>query len=387
MHESLNRNDQNEQFSNQWDTLSENKKERKIAIKVIELGNTFVIGDKQLKEMSETLNSTIMPISSDAVERLAKYTTTLSPNEDPETIRDELYRSEYNARELASQEKQTETILSQDERIETHNQGQYYNWVNINNGHNLGCQSRFYIAPTPENTHALIRELAQTFSNHGTEVEFKYMLSTTAQPNHCDRIIIYNGFGKKEEIENIIHDIYIAKPELFEKAERSPLWIGDTSVPGVYLAPETPGYSYSNRAAQAIKTAKTISDYLRANMPTSSQQDGKELLKVLIPSMMLRYGLFAINDGGTIYFLTKMKDGSPGRFKQEISEAECSQPNGELTLIGKLENENDNYHAYDKWYKVTFSQTREGKEALINNFYDFNLQNDTAIPGMTKTIY
>ena len=48
---------------------------------------------------------------------------------------------------------------------------------------------------------------------------------------------------------------------------------------------------------------------------------------------------------------------------------------------------NDNYRSYDKWYKVTFSQTREGKEALINNFYDFNLQNDTAIPGMTKTIY
>ena len=371
--------------STKWDSLANLEEDNNyLKIGVTRLGNIDVIYDKFIKDAANNgLNERIMPISDEAIDSLAEYATDLSYDKDASTVRDEIYKSIYDVKNLAPIEGRTELILSNYDNIETHNQDSSYKWVEVNGGCGQ-CESRFYIAPTVNNTHGVIRQLAQTFSDNDTPVSFKYKLSTAKHTNHCDRIIIYNGVGKKEEVERGISDVYKNNPELFDGAERSPVWIGDSSIPGVYFAPETPGYSYGNRAMQALRAAKSTSDFLWSNMPTPDHQELKGIMKILIPSIMFRYGLFATNDGQTIRLVTKLADTSLGSFYDEITKIRHPQSTDELIVYGDLRHEK--HSSENREYEVTFSQSREGKEAFLQNFYGFNLNNDRPVPGMTKRV-
>ncbi len=372
------------QNNNKWDSLANLEDENFLKFKATKLGNVYVIYDEFIKEAANNgLNERIMPIDNETIERLAEYATDLSYDKDASTVRDEIYKSIYDVKNLAPIEGRTELILSDYDNIETHNQDSSYKWVEVNGGCGQ-CQSRFYIAPTANNTHGVIRQLAQTFSDNDTPVSFKYKLSTAKHTNHCDRIIIYNGVGKKEEVERGISDIYKNNPELFDGAERSPVWIGDSSIPGVYFAPETPGYSYGNRAMQALRAAKSTSDFLWSNMPTPDHQELKDIMKILIPSIMFRYGLFATNDGWPLCLTTHLADASLGLFFEKITKIRHPQSTDELIVYGDLHHEKYSYE--DREYEVTFSQSREGKEAFLENFYGFNLNNDNPTPGMTRKI-
>lgn len=372
------------QSNSEWDSLANLENENFLKFKATKLGNVYVIYDEFIEEAANNgLNERIMPIDNETIERLAEYATDLSYDKDASAVRDEVYKSIYDIKNLAPIESRTEAILSGYDNIETHNQDSSYKWVEVEGGCGT-CESRFYIAPTANNTHGVIRQLAQTFSNNNTPVSFKYKLSTAKHTDHCDRIIIYNGVGKKEEVERGIFDIYNNNPELFEGAERSPVWIGDSSVPGVYFAPETPGYSYGNRAMQAVRAAKSTSDFLWGGMPTPSHQELKDIMEILVPSIMFRYGLFATNDGQTIRLTTKLADASLGSFYDEITKIRHPQSTDELIVYGDLHHEKYSYE--DREYEVTFSQSREGKEAFLEYFYGFNLNNDNPTPGMTKKI-
>ena len=367
-----------------WDSLVNLEDDNFLKFNATKLGNVYVIYDEFIKEAANNgLNEQIMPINNEAIERLAEYAADLSYDKDAGTVRDEIYKSIYDIKNLAPIESRTEAILSGYDNIETHNQDSSYKWVEVEGGCGT-CESRFYIAPTANNTHEVIRQLARTFSDNNTPVSFKYKLSTAKHTNHCDRIIIYNGVGKKEEVERDIFSIYNNNPELFEDAERSPVWIGDSSVPGVYFAPETPGYSYGNRAMQAVRAAKSTSDFLWGNMPTPSYQELKDIMEILVPSIMFRYGLFATNDGQTIRITTKLADSSLGGFYDEITKIRHPQSTDELIVHGVLYHEKYSYE--DREYEVTFSQSREGKEAFLENFYGFNLDNDNPTPGMIRKI-
>lgn len=385
MNESLGQNTSKSASHTKWDSLANLEEDNNhLKIRVTRLGNVDILYDKQMKDAAtNVLNELIMPISDEAIDSLAEYATNLSYDKDANTVRDEIYKSIYDIRNLTPIEGKTEAILSGYDNIETRNQDSSYKWVEVNGGCGT-CESRFYIAPTANNTHGVIRQLAQTFSDSDTPVSFKYKLSTSKHTNHCDRIIIYNGVGKKEEVERGISDIYKNNPELFEGAERSPVWIGDSSVPGVYFAPETPGYSYGNRAMQALRAAKTTSDFLWSNMPAPSYQELKGIMKILIPSIMFRFGLFATNDGRTIRLKTKLADDSLGSFYDEITKIRHPQSTDELIVYGDLRHEK--HLSENREYEVTFSQSREGKEAFLQNFYGFSLNNDRSIPGMTKKI-
>ncbi len=374
-----------EQNDSKWDPSNNLEDESYLKIVCTKLGDVDILYDETVKDAVDNgLGEGLMPISNESIERLAEYAANLSYDKNVSTVRDEIYKSIYDIKNLGPIEGRTEDVLSTYNNIETHNQDTSYKWVEINGGCGT-CESRFYIAPTANNTHRVIRQLAQTFSENDMPVSFKYKLSTAKHTNHCDRIIIYNGVGKKEEIEQGIFNIYKNNPELFEGAERSPVWIGDSSIPGVYFAPETPGYSYGDRAIQALRAAKSTSDFLWSNMPAPSHQELKDIMKLLIPSIMFRFGLFATNDGQTIYFTTKLVDGSLGSFYDEIAKIRHPQSTDELIVYGDLRHKK--HPSENREYEVTFSQSREGKEAFLENFYNFNLNNDKPTPGMTKRIF
>lgn len=386
MNENLRQSNNKPASPSKWDSLANlegNEDYKLIKIGVTELGNIDVLYDKQLKEAADNfLNEKIMPISNKAIDELVEYSTHLSYDE--ETIRNELYSSAYDIKDLTSVERQTESILSRYGNIDTSSQGASYEWVNINGGCGK-CESRFYIAPAKENIHKVIRKLAQTFSENDTQASFKYKLSTARHTKHCDRIIIYNGVGKKEEVEDGIRSVYETDPELFENTERSPVWIGDSSVPGVYFAPETPGYSYGSRAMDAVCYARSISDYLWSNMHTPSQQEYKGVMKVLIPSVMLQLGLFALKDGRDIHFSTKLADKSLGSFRIKVNGIGYQQSTNGLVISGDLRH--SKHSSENREYEITYSGSREGKEALLDDFYYYHLNNDKQISGMTKRVF
>ena len=99
---------------------------------------------------------------------------------------------------------------------------------------------------------------------------------------------------------------------------------------------------------------------------------------------MFRYGLFATNDGQTIRLATKLADTSLGSFYDEITKIRHPQSSDELIVYCNLRHEE--HSSENREYEVTFSQSREGKEAFLQNFYGFNLNNDRPVPGMTKRI-
>ena len=117
-------------------------------------------------------------------------------------------------------------------------------------------------------------------------------------------------------------------------------------------------------------------------MPAPNRQELKGIIKVLIPSIMLRYGLFAASDGQTIRLTTKLADASLGSFYDEITKIRHPQSTDELIVYGNLYHEK--HSSEEREYEITFSQSKEGKEAFLENFYNFNLNNDKPTPGMTK---
>ncbi len=374
----------NGQNNNRWDSSANLEEDNNyLKIGITRLGNVDVLYDEQLQEAADSfLNEEIMPISSQSIDELVKYSAHVSYDE--EKIRNELYSSAYDIRDLTPVEGQTKSILSRYENVETFSQGASYEWVEVNGGCGK-CESRFYIAPTKDNIHKVIRKLAQTFSENGTKSSFKYKLSTARHTKHCDRIIIYNGVGKKEEVEEGIRGIYETDPELFENTEHSPVWISESSIPGVYFAPETPEYSYGNRAMDAVCYAKNISDFLWSNMHTPSQQEYEGIMKILMPSVMLQLGLFALKDGRYIHFSTRLADKSLGNFNIKVRGIGYSQSTNELTISGDLRHSKDS--SENREYEIRYSGSRIGKEALLNDFYYFHLNSNEQIPGMTKKVF
>lgn len=154
-----NRNMKNHESFGNNSGQNNNSENGNFHIGVTKLGNIDVFYDEQLKKAADSfLNEEIMPISNTSIDELVKYSAHLSYDE--ETIRNELYSSNYDIRDLASVENQTQSILSKYENIETFNQGKSYEWVEANGGCRQ-CESRFYIAPKKDNIHKVIRKLAQ----------------------------------------------------------------------------------------------------------------------------------------------------------------------------------------------------------------------------------
>ena len=106
----------NGQNNSQWDSLVNLEEDRYIKVGVTRLGDVDVLYDEQLKKAAGSfLNEEIMPISGQSIDELVKYSAHASYDE--EKIRNELYNSAYDIRDLTTVEDQTNSILSRYENV------------------------------------------------------------------------------------------------------------------------------------------------------------------------------------------------------------------------------------------------------------------------------
>ena len=306
------------------------------------------------------LEKIIQPIDESIIAELAKIAFKCNKKTEGQILRDELYSTKYTIKNLDLKERNLEAFLQglNSQQVRTQNQNKEYKWVKINTKSMGEIASRFYIAPNPENMHEIVRKLVEVFSSQNIPVRFKYQLTTGMK--QCDRIIIYSDYQNKDRIENAIKKVYQENQSLFDGCERSIAWLYGSSVPNVYIAPETPGAAYSNRLTDVIMEAKDIFNYLYGitNANSNITLNGKDAeqainhMKLLIASLMLRKGILLSRDGRSI----TIKD----KNVKTIYDSET----------GILKNSNLDGNGY---YEVQFYPTPEGRKALLENFYSVSV--------------
>ena len=305
---------------------------------------------------SGNLENVIQPIDDSIIMELVQVALQCKKDAETDNVRDEIYNSKYRANNLETKELELERFLQQiaNANIRTKNQNGEYKWVKINTSNMGNISYRFYIAPNPEQMHEIVKKLVESFASQNVPVRFKYQL--TSGMDHCDRIIIYSDFNNRKLVEQSIKAVYQSSPQLFNGCERSPVWLYNSEIPGVYFAPETPGESYGNRLADVILEAKETFNFLYGitNSNKNTTLSGKdanqaiEYMKMLIGSIMLRKGILLSKDGKFI----NIKD------KNVMVNYNYD--------TGILEHFNIDSRGF---YLVKFYPTPEGRKALLENFY------------------
>lgn len=305
---------------------------------------------------SGSLETIIRPIDDSIIIGLAQIAFKCNKNTERYNLRDELYTSKYSPKNLEQKELELEEFLKslQHLNIRTENQNKEYKWVKINTENMGNISSRFYIAPDPNNMHEMVKKLVETFSIQNVPVRFKYQLTTGM--GQCDRIIIYSDANNKDKVENAIRNVYQNNSSLFSGCERSLAWLYDTSIPGVYSAPETPSDAYSNILSDVILEAKQTFNFLygitnnnlKVTLNGKDAEQAIEYMKLLITSLMLRKGILLSKDGRCI----TIKDKNVKSYYDFET--------------GFLTNSNTDERGY---FEVNFFPTSEGRKALLENFY------------------
>lgn len=311
---------------------------------------------KLINPSSGSLENTVTQIDDQIIIGLAKIAFKCNKDTERYNLRDALYTSKYRPNNLEKKELELENFLKslQHSNIRTENQNKEYKWVKMNTENMGDISSRFYIAPNPNNMHEMVKKLVEAFSAQNVPVRFKYQLTTGME--QCDRIIIYSDAYSKDKVERAIKRVYQDNPSLFRGCERSLAWLYDTSVPGVYSAPETPGEAYSNRLADVILEAKQAFNFLfnltnrnsQLHLTGAYRELAMNYMKLLIASLMLRRGILLSKSGRNIRIIDKNV--------KSYYDAET----------GILRNSNMDERGY---FEVSFFPTFEGKKALLENFY------------------
>ena len=301
------------------------------------------------------LKDLIKPFDEKIISELAKIALSCNKETESFNLRDDLYKSKYKAANLEEKQIQLENYLSTLREVKTKKQNKEYNWIIIDEKRMGPISSRFYIAPKPENIHEIVGKLTTVFLRNRIPIKFKYQQTTGME--HCDRIIIYSDYQNKKKVESIINDVYNSNKKLFDGCERSLAWLYDTSVPGVYYAPETPNKAYSTKIAETILEAKDTFNYLyditndnpRLKLDGQHAIEAYEYMKKLISSILLRNGLLLSRDDKCIV----LKDKNLNSYYDL------------KTGILKRTTQDD-----FGFYEVKYNPTVDGKKALLNNFYN-----------------
>ena len=303
------------------------------------------------------LESEFIPIDDSIIINLAQIAFNYKKETKQEELRKKLYKSIYYPRNLQAKEQNLETFLEQlsSHNVKTKNQHYEYKWIGINDSNISRPDYRFYIAPNPNNLHELVKQLVQTFMQKNVSIRFKYQL--TSNMECCDRIIIYVDYNNKTLVEESIKSVYESSPKLFHGYERSSAWLYKTSIPGVFLTKETIGDAYSNIIADIIKEAKETFDFLykitdfNPNIILTEKEMEKAIqdMQLLIHSIMFRKGILLKKGGDTI------------NIKDKNVKARYDYATGILEHHSEYQ---------DEYYSVKFYPTKEGRQALLENFYN-----------------
>lgn len=306
---------------------------------------------------SGSLETIIRSIDDSIITGLAQIAFKCNKDTERYNLRNELYTSKYSPKNLEQVEARLEDFLQQfvnNFNVRISSQNKEYKWIKINTENIGSIAYRYYIAPDPNNMHAIVKILTFTFATQNIPVRFKYQLTTGME--QCDRIIIYSDANSKDKVENALRNVYQNNSSLFSSCERSLAWLYDTSIPGVYIAPETPGEAYGNRLSDVILEAKQAFNFLygitnsnsKVTLNGNDAEQAVEYMKLLITSLMLRKGILLSKDGRWI----TIKDKSVKSYYDSET--------------GFLINSNMDERGY---FEVKFSPTAEGKKALLENFY------------------
>lgn len=268
------------------------------------------------------------------------------------------YKTMYPVKDFSRQEQALEgflTKLATDKPsvMRTKTQHSSYRWVTINKEYIGTTGFRYYFAPNPQNMYEIVKRLTDIFIERNIPVKFKYQLQD--KMDECDRIILYSDFEHQKDIEEAILSVYQQNPKLFEGSERGLSWIYPSSIPYVYLAPETPGISYGEEFANTMIEAKDTFSYLYGLTSNSHielyGEDKEKALKymdMIICSLLLRRGLLLSKDGRRIVIKDRIR--ASYNYKTGILRNYCE----------------DNYG----FHSVDFSQSMDGKIVLLNEFYN-----------------
>ena len=135
----------------------------------------------------------------------------------------------------------------------------YYTWIN-NGRNNDKLRYRIYLAPNPEQMHALAKNFANKAYENNLNLEYKIQMPSADKYKKNDRIIVY--CTTKEILQkcfDIFNDMQQQNPELFNNSEKAPIWY-NSPVKNVYFSPEIiqEGESYGSIFNQSIKETKQL---------------------------------------------------------------------------------------------------------------------------------
>lgn len=307
----------------------------------------------------ELIKSKVKGVDDTTLERLSDIAIAMRKDEEQDTLYSKFYESKYSiaSSDIARKEEnlttKLNTLQSQDgELVKTSLQGNEYRWIQILR-HQIGKTAfRFYLAPNPNNMHEIVEKLVKQFLKEKVPVKFKYQQE--GKMSDCDRLIIYSDAANKGKIEDSLAEVYRNNPQIFYGSERALPWLYEAKVPGIYVAPETPGSSYGKEFARTIMESREIFGYLQGETEAKplgvlDENYARGYIKQIIGSMLLRNGMLMSTDGMRVL---------------------CKDDNistGYDYKTGKLTNRNKGQQKYSE---AIFLPTREGRTALLNNFYN-----------------
>ena len=331
---------------------------------------------KILKSKNLTNVDFIKGINQNHIRRISREVFKISKDDNSDSLYDKFYESKYPVFDYSVLENDLDSYLndlSDFFDLNLSKQGDYYQWVKINfNNWANGLGYRFYLAPKPNNMYEMVKRLSCSFLKNDVCVAFKYQLQRKL--NNCDRIIIYSDLDNKDKIEKSIKEVYENNFELFIGSERPISWTYESSVPNVYIQPETYDDSYGMKFASAMINAKLSFNYLYGltNKNNSLSLVDDEAVKayqnmdLLVSSSLLRSGLLFSKD-----------------YKKIVTQEQNIKTFYDYSS-GKLTNSNFDDTDYSF---VTYYPTEDGRKAFLENFYcvsSVEKQPDVEVGKMSK---
>lgn len=308
-----------------------------------------------------SLMSMVRTVDEKIILQLVDSCLKIKKDDENATIYSKFYESKFRAFDMTSSSEKLlnylQLVKTTNGGIRTKEQGKEYRWIIVNEASIGETAYRFYFAPKPENMHAIVQKLTEEFTKNNIPVKFKYQLS--GKMAECDRIIVYSDFLHRESIEKAISKVYKENSQLVVNSERALPWIYESTIPNVYLAPETPNSSYGEKFAETMINAKEIFCYMygvtdsnnKLNLSGDDAKRALDCLKLIVVSLLFRNGLLL------------SKDGRQMEFKDNIKTIYDYKS-------GRLKNFCDNQDGY---HSATFLQNSAGKNAFINNFYGVSM--------------
>ena len=150
---------------------------------------------------------------------------------------------------------------------------------------------RIYLCPQLNNLHSIIKMLIGRNSKINNAIHLKY----STDERRTDRLVIYLQDQKGVEIqEEILKQMRIERPELFENMQRALTWMNESQTnKDVYIEkePKLPDTSYSKEYIKAVKNAYQIAKWCSKN----THEPAYQIYKMVLENQLNQLGIGETN--------------------------------------------------------------------------------------------